>query len=108
MAGWENIIAVIIALGAFIWNLIRDKSADFKTLESRLAKIESDLAHTKSDVERLEKGQDDLESALNDLRSQIHSMDLKIERVIAILEKNKGLIAPFLFAICLLIDKSYL
>ncbi|EGB43419.1 hypothetical protein EREG_01049 [Escherichia coli H120] len=77
MAGWESIIAVIIALGAFIWNLIRDKSADFKTLESRLAKIESDLAHTKSDVERLEKGQDDLESALNDLRSQIHSMDLK-------------------------------
>ena len=88
MAGWESIIAVIIALGAFIWNLIRDKSADFKTLESRLAKIESDLAHTNSDVERLEKGQDDLESALNDLRSQIHSMDLKIERVIAILEKK--------------------
>ncbi|EEY2495083.1 TPA: hypothetical protein H7W12_001242 [Escherichia coli] len=88
MAGWESIIAVIIALGAFIWNIIRDKSADFKTFESRLAKIESDLVHTKSDVERLERGQDDLESALNDLRSQIHSMDLKIERVIAILEKK--------------------
>lgn len=90
MSGWESIAAVLIAAGGFLWSIFRDKTADVEDLSSRLAKMESELEHVKTDVARLEKGQDDLESSLKDLSSKILIVDVKLERVLAILEKNKG------------------
>ena len=82
MSGWESIAAVLIAAGGFLWSVFRDKTSDVEDLSSRLAKMESELEHVKTDVARLEKGQD--------LSSKIHIVDVKLERVLAILEKNKG------------------
>jgi hypothetical protein len=90
MSGWESIAAVFIAAGGFLWSIFRDKTADVEEISSRLAKLESEMTHVKTDVARLEKGQDDLETSLKDLSSKIHIVDVKLERVLAILEKNKG------------------
>lgn len=88
--GWESIFAVIFAGGALLWNIFRDKGDDIDNLASRLAKLESYTEHNKVDMERLEKKQSELDDSLQELQSQIHQLDLKVERILAILEKTKG------------------
>ncbi|EAY3776856.1 hypothetical protein H2359_002990 [Salmonella enterica] len=88
--GWESIFAVIFAGSALLWNIFRDKGDDIDKLASRLTKLESYTEHNKVDMERLEKKQGELDDSLQELQSQIHQLDLKVERILAILEKTKG------------------
>lgn len=88
--GWESFFAVIFAGGALLWNIFRDKGDDIDKLASRLTKLESYTEHNKVNMERLEKKQAELDDSLQELQSQIHQLDLKVERILAILEKTKG------------------
>ncbi|MFG0515370.1 hypothetical protein [Kluyvera intermedia] len=89
--GFENLIAICIAGLGFLWTMFRDKSGDMEEILERISSLEGKVQNHSTDISRLEKGQDELEDGLRSLQDQIHKMDLKIERILTILEKNKGL-----------------
>lgn len=89
--GWESILAVLIAGGGLIISIFRDNTTDIEKLSTRLATLETNSAHHTTDITRLEKRQEELGDSLQELRSQIHSLDVKVERILTILEqKEKG------------------
>jgi len=87
---WNSLIAMIIAAGSFIWTLFRDKTGDVQELYERITRLESSVSTLGTEFSRLEKQQGELEKTLDVLQTQIHKLDLKIERIITILENNKG------------------
>ena len=88
--GMDNIFAILIAAAGFLWTLFRDKSTDVQELYERIARLESSVDTLGTEFSRLEKQQGELEKTLDALQNQIHKLDLKIERIITILENNKG------------------
>lgn len=83
-------LAIIIAGVGFLWTVFRDKSQDVDDINERITVLESKVETHSTEISRLEKGQDELEDSLRSLQDQIHKMDLKIERILTILEKQKG------------------
>lgn len=81
------IVAVLFAGGALFWSIFRDKSGDNKELTGRVSTLESKVLLQQSTLDRLEEEQDEMKKALKSLEDQIHSLDLKIERILTILEK---------------------
>ncbi|WP_421670301.1 hypothetical protein [Rahnella sp. EDr1-12] len=81
------IVAVLFAGGALFWGIFRDKSGDNKELTGRVSTLESKVLLQQSTLDRLEEEQDEMKKALKSLEDQIHSLDLKIERILTILEK---------------------
>lgn len=89
--GWESILAVLIAGVGLIISIFRDNTTDIEKLSTRLATLETNSTHHTTDITRLEKRQEELGDSLQELRSQIHSLDVKVERILTILEqKEKG------------------
>lgn len=89
--GWDSILAVIVAGVGLIISIFRDKTNDIDKLSARLAILETNSAHHTTDITRLEKKQEELGDSLQELRTQIHKLDVKVERILAILEqKEKG------------------
>ncbi|HEI9001009.1 TPA: hypothetical protein SLH12_003516 [Citrobacter koseri] len=83
-------LAIIIAGAGFLWTVFRDKSQDVDDINERITVLENKVETHSTEISRLEKGQDELEDSLRSLQDQIHKMDLKIERILTILEKQKG------------------
>ena len=81
------IVAVLFAGVALFWGIFRDKSGDNKELTGRVSTLESKVLLQQSTLDRLEEEQDEMKKALKSLEDQIHSLDLKIERILTILEK---------------------
>lgn len=84
-----TIVAVIFAGGALFWSIFRDKSGDNKELTGRVSTLESKVLLQESTLSRLEEEQDEMKETLKSLGTQIHQLDLKIERILTILEKVK-------------------
>lgn len=82
-----TILTVIFAGGALFWSIFRDKSGDNKELTGRVSSLESKVLLQESTLDRLEEEQDEMKKALKSLEGQIHELDLKIERILTILEK---------------------
>lgn len=79
--------ALTVAACTFLWNLFRDKSQDSDDLNVRVQKIETSIQLHSIAIERLEDEQDELKNAVKLLKENIHQLDVKIERILTILEK---------------------
>lgn len=91
--GFDVLFALLFSAGALLWTIYRDKSGDTDDLMDRVTSLESTVSGHTSDIARLNTGQSELESTIRNIQSQIHQMDLKIERILTILEqqeKEKG------------------
>lgn len=87
--GFESLIAILLSAAALLWTIFRDKSNDNDELQARITTLESKVGAHAGAINRLEKGQDELEKSMASLQEQIHKLDLKIERILTILEKNE-------------------
>lgn len=91
--GFDVVFALLFSAGALLWTIYRDKSGDTDDLLNRVTSLESTISGHTSDIARLNAGHSELESTIRNIQSQIHQMDLKIERILTILEqqeKEKG------------------
>ncbi|HHA1559431.1 TPA: hypothetical protein ACOEBW_000376 [Enterobacter hormaechei subsp. xiangfangensis] len=86
--GWDSILALLIAGAGFLVSIFRDKSSEIEKLAGRLAILETNSAHHTTDISKLEKKQEELGDSLQELRTQIHKLDVKVERILAILEQK--------------------
>lgn len=91
--GFDVVFALLFSAGALLWTIYRDKSGDTDDLMDRVTSLESTVSGHTSDIARLNAEQSELEGTIRNIQSQIHQMDLKIERILTILEqqeKEKG------------------
>ncbi|KTQ51154.1 hypothetical protein NS29R_09570 [Enterobacter hormaechei subsp. xiangfangensis] len=84
---WYNFIAVLIAGISFLYTYLKGNSDEIDDIVSRLAHLEGVVDNSKKDIDRLEQQQSDLDDAIDKMRVDIHKLDLKVERILAILEK---------------------
>ncbi|MCV3770310.1 hypothetical protein [Enterobacter sp. RD4-1-1] len=91
--GFDVVLALLFSAGALLWTIYRDKSDDTDDLIDRVISLESTVSGHTGDIARLKAEQSELEGTIRNNQSQIHQMDLKIERILTILEqqeKEKG------------------
>jgi len=88
--GWVEITALIFSGIALIYAIYRDKNDEVDELITRVSKMETKVEVHDTEIQRLKKGQDELEDTIKSLQGQIHNLDLKIERILTILENQKG------------------
>ncbi|NIG74187.1 hypothetical protein F3J34_11320 [Klebsiella sp. Ap-873] len=84
---WD-IVACVIATLAMLWAIYRDRSSDNSELIERIHDLETNVSGHSSKLDRLEQETDELETTIRNLEKQIHQMDLKIERILVILENK--------------------
>ncbi|MHB9326463.1 hypothetical protein ACP3S7_02870 [Phytobacter ursingii] len=85
-----TIAACIVAVCTLLWTIYRDNSTDTNDLLDRMGSVETKIALQESSIIRLSNEQDEMKKSLKNLEDQIHQLDLKIERILTILENNKG------------------
>jgi len=92
----NDMIATISAIGSLIvavlvllWTVYRDSSSDNTVLESRINGVETKVALMKQSLVALEQEQDQMKSTLKNLENGLHELDLKIERILTILDTKK-------------------
>ncbi|MFZ4220169.1 hypothetical protein ACEV6Q_20230 [Enterobacter ludwigii] len=91
--GFDVLAALLFSAGALLWTIYRDKSGDTDDLIDRVTSLESTVTGLTTDIARLNVDHEDLEATTRVIQNQIHQLDLKIERIITILEqqeKEKG------------------
>ncbi|HDV6228931.1 hypothetical protein [Enterobacter bugandensis] len=91
--GFDVVFALLFSAGALLWTIYRDKSGDTDDLIDRVTSLESTVSGHTTDIARLNVDHEDLEATIRVIQKQIHQLDLKIERIIVILEqqeKEKG------------------
>lgn len=86
---WTILTCVIAGLG-LMWAIFRDRTSDTNDLLDRMSDVEKTLALHDSAIDRLQEEQDEMKTSLKNLEVQIHQLDLKIERILTILESKKG------------------
>lgn len=84
--GIDNLIAIVLSGVAVIWTIFRDKSGDDEVIKSRLTILESKVENHSTEISRLDKKQEEMDDSISKLQDQIHKLDLKIERILTILE----------------------
>ncbi|WP_420256000.1 hypothetical protein, partial [Klebsiella pneumoniae] len=72
-----------------IYTIFRDNTKDTNDLLSRVSDIETTIAVQDSNITRLSDEQDKMKETLRNLEIQIHELDIKLERIITILEQSK-------------------
>ena len=83
------IITLIISGCALIYTMFRDNTKDTEDLNSRVSSLEMKLAVQEKSINRIEDEQNKMKDTLKNLENQIHELDVKIEKIITILE-TKG------------------
>lgn len=84
-----TILALIISGLVLIYTIFRDNTKDTNDLLSRVSDIETTIAVQDSNITRLSDEQDKMKETLRNLEIQIHELDIKLERIITILEQSK-------------------
>lgn len=84
-----TILALVISGLVLIYTIFRDNTKDTNDLLSRVSDIETTLAVQDSNITRLSDEQDKMKETLRNLEIQIHELDIKLERIITILEQSK-------------------
>ena len=74
---------------AIQYTIFRDNTKDTNDLLSRVSDIETTIAVQDSNITRLSDEQDKMKETLRNLEIQIHELDIKLERIITILEQSK-------------------
>lgn len=89
--GMGTILALVISGLVLIYTIFRDNTKDTNDLLSRVSDIETTIAVQDSNITRLSDEQDKMKETLRNLEIQIHELDIKLERIITILEQSKRL-----------------
>lgn len=84
-----TILALVISGCVFLYTIFRDNTKDTDDLLTRVSDIETKLAVQESSIDRIESDQDKMRDSLAKLESQIHDLDVKIEKIITILEQKQ-------------------
>ena len=73
------------------WTVYRDFISDSDELDARISTVETKVALMDQSLTSLEQEQDQMKKTLKNLEDSVHMLDIKIERVITMLEtlKNK-------------------
>lgn len=87
--GMGTILALVISGLVLIYTIFRDNTKDTNDLLSRVSDIETTIAVQDSNITRLSDEQDKMKETLRNLETQIHELDIKLERIITILEQSK-------------------
>ncbi|ENA0599235.1 hypothetical protein [Raoultella terrigena] len=87
--GMGTILALVISGLVLIYTIFRDNTKDTNELLSRVSDIETTIAVQDSNITRLSDEQDKMKETLRNLEIQIHELDIKLERIITILEQSK-------------------
>lgn len=87
--GMGTILALVISGLVLIYTIFRDNTKDTNDLLSRVSEIETTIAVQDSNITRLSDEQDKMKETLRNLEIQIHELDIKLERIITILEQSK-------------------
>jgi len=75
---------------AFLWTVYRDKTTDTEDLLDRVGQIETKIALAENSINRLETENAEMKKTLKILEDQINAMNLKVEKILTILENTKG------------------
>jgi len=84
-----TILALVISGLGVIYTIFRDNTKDTNDLLSRVSDLETTIAVQDSNITRLSDEQDKMKETLRNLEIQIHELDIKLERIITILEQSK-------------------
>ncbi|MCB3778028.1 hypothetical protein H5765_18280 [Klebsiella pneumoniae] len=84
-----TILALIVSGLGVIYSIFRDNTKDTTDLLSRVSNLETTIAVQDSNILRLSDEQDKMKETLRNLEIQIHELDIKLERIITILEQSK-------------------
>lgn len=84
-----TILALVISGLVLIYTIFRDNTKDTNDLLSRVSDIETTIAVQDSNITRLSDEQGKMKETLRNLEIQIHELDIKLERIITILEQSK-------------------
>ncbi|EFO2889195.1 hypothetical protein [Enterobacter kobei] len=84
-----TILALVISGCVFVYTIFRDNTKDTDDLLTRVSEIETKQAVQKSSITRIETDQDKMRDSLSKLEAQIHDLDVKIEKIITILEQKQ-------------------
>ena len=87
--GMGTILALVISGLVLIYTIFRDDTKDTNDLLSRVSDIETTIAVQDSNITCLSDEQDKMKETLRNLEIQIHELDIKLERIITILEQSK-------------------
>ncbi|MGS4349459.1 hypothetical protein [Enterobacter roggenkampii] len=87
--GMGTILALVISGLVLIYTIFRDNTKDTNDLLSRVSDIETTIAVQDSNITRLSDELDKMKETLRNLEIQIHELDIKLERIITILEQSK-------------------
>ncbi|RTO57807.1 hypothetical protein EKN65_15995 [Enterobacter cloacae] len=87
--GMGTILALVISGLVLIYTIFRDNTKDTNDLLSRVSDIETTIAVQDSNITRLSDEQGKMKETLRNLEIQIHELDIKLERIITILEQSK-------------------
>ncbi|EOC0985554.1 hypothetical protein ACI08Q_003353, partial [Cronobacter sakazakii] len=82
-------LALVISGLGVIYTIFRDNTKDTTDLLSRVSYLETTIAVQDSNITRLSDEQDKMKETLRNLEIQIHELDIKLERIITILEQSK-------------------
>lgn len=81
-----TIITIVVSGIAILYTIFRDTTKDTDDLIGRVSDIETQLAIQERSIDRIEDEQDKMKETLIKLENQIHELDVKIEKIITILE----------------------
>ncbi|EPS8493941.1 hypothetical protein ACVH8U_002847 [Yersinia enterocolitica] len=81
-------VAIIFSILSVIWTIFRDRKLDGDGLNLRINKIESDYRVLQSTVKILTDEQEKTKTTLKNLETSINNLNIKMERVLTILEKK--------------------
>ena len=87
--GIGTILALVISGLGVLYTIFRDNTKDTNDLLSRVSELETTIAVQDSNITRLSDEQDKMKETLRNLEIQIHELDIKLERIITILEQSK-------------------
>lgn len=82
------LIAMIVSFGALVYAIFRDSSSDSSDLIDRVGAIETKVAVHQTKIDAIEDELDKVQISLTNLEKQMNEMNLKIERILTILEKE--------------------
>lgn len=81
-------VAIVFSILSVLWTIFRDRKIDADDLNRRIGNIESEYKVLNSTVKILTDEQEKTKTTLKNLETSINSLNIKMERVLTILEKK--------------------
>ena len=82
------LLALIVSGAVFLYTIFKDSSDQNEELIERISTIETTIAVQESDISRIQSEQDKLKESIKNLEDGIHRLDIKIEKILTILDRD--------------------